>query len=88
MEFLQLLTEHIDSTKFKEGEKPHLIHDGHAAHRTAEVVNEMNLHFLPLRIPRYSCRFNSIEHLFGYVKNFYRKINLEKCIENEKKLSE
>ena len=37
-EFLELLTKKIDSTKVKDGMKPHLIHDGHTAHRTAEVV--------------------------------------------------
>ena len=88
LEFLRLLTEHIDRSKWPEDMKPHLVHDGHTAHRTAEVVNLMRLHFRPLRIPRYSCRFNSIEHLFGFIKNGYRKINLDKCIRNNKNQSE
>ena len=33
--------------------------------------------FRPIRYPKYSCRFNSIESLFGLVKNKFRKINLE-----------
>ena len=83
LEFLRLLTEHIDWNKLEDHKKPYLIHDGHTAHRTAEVVSYMRLHFRPLRIPRYSCQFNSIEHLFGFVKTVYRKINLDKCIRND-----
>ena len=79
-QFIRLVIKHIDPN-LPAGTRPYLLHDGHAAHRVQESIATMQERFQPLRYPKYSSRFNSIESLFGVVKNAFRKINLEKTIQ-------
>ena len=79
IKFIQLL-----ESKLRVGPKPYLILDNHSAHKTQASVNAMRFNFKTIRIPKYSCQFNSIEHLFGVIKQYFRKLLLDHCIQNRK----
>lgn len=52
--------------------KPYIVYDNHTAHRA--TVNEayIELYFNKLRLPIYSCEFNSIETLWAHIKRLYK----------------
>ena len=69
-------TNKIDFLKFLElvkieiGEiRPMLVYDNHPSHIKPQVVRDyIQEHFIPLRLPTYSCEFNSIEKVWSQLK--------------------
>ena len=56
--------------------KPIVVIDNHTAHIAS--LNVMRQYFRVLRMPPYSCQFNSIEHVWGICKGKFRKLlNIE-----------
>ena len=51
--------------------KPYLLIDNHPGHKNPILRLKLDQHFNVLFMPSYSCRFNSIENLWGYVKLRY-----------------
>jgi hypothetical protein len=69
MSFIEELSEFV-----KDGiQKPFLVLDNHAAHRSKDVRPTLNQYFQPLFMPPYSCEFNSIEHCWGFMKEKFRR---------------
>ena len=56
------------------------MYDGHKVNLTQESQQAINERFRSLRYPKCSSRFNCIEYLFSVIKNNFRKVVLENCI--------
>ena len=70
--FLRKLIRELGSLNIEE--KPWLVLDNHRAHFTQQNKRLMALHFRVLPFPSSSCEFNSIEQLWGLIKQSYRKL--------------
>ena len=58
-------------------EKPFLVYDNHSAHLTIENREYISQHFRQLKMPPYSCQFNSIETLWAHLKRIFRDLDME-----------
>lgn len=61
--YLEHLREHVNCA-----EKPYLLLDNASAHHAKKARPLLEQYFRPLFIPRYSCRFNSVEILWARIK--------------------
>ena len=57
-------------------EKPVLIYDGASAHIASTARMKLSQHFKPLKMPPYSCDFNSIEAVWSVAKSNFAKLCL------------
>jgi len=49
--------------------RPVLVYDNHPSHIKPKIVRDyIQEHFTPLRLPTYSCEFNSIEKVWSQLK--------------------
>ena len=53
--------------------RPILVLDNAAAHKANDNDKLLNDNFTVLFMPPYSCRFNSIEHVWGVVKQMFKR---------------
>lgn len=82
-EYLEELKDFVHVGALKQ--KPYLIIDGHSAHRACK--SEMAKHFKPLFMPPHSCQFNSIESVWSYLKQSFRKMTAEDAIKSDADLN-
>ena len=66
IEFMRLVKEQVRS--IHHNQKPILLFDAHRAHTSLLAREEIPRMFVPLKIPVYSCEFNSIEKVWSYAK--------------------
>ena len=52
--------------------KPYLVYDNHKSHLVEENAEFIDENFIPLRLPAYSCEFNSIETLWAHLKHKFK----------------
>ena len=70
--FLRLLKSKLRNQY--EERKVYICLDNHGAHQCKESKRAMEeLNFVPLFFPSYSCCFNSIETLWSFMKNHFRR---------------
>ena len=66
IEFMRLVKEQV--RQIHHSQKPILLFDAHRAHTSLLAREEIPRMFVPLKIPVYSCEFNSIEKVWSYAK--------------------
>ena len=66
----------------KEGvHRPVLVLDNASAHRARDNYDILDHNFTLMYMPPYSCRFNSIEHVWGVIKQMFRR-RMETAVRN------
>ena len=83
VKFLELADKKI-LARFR-GTKPILVLDNASAHCSIKKGSLAALlkYFTPLNTPSYSCRFNSIEHLWGYSKHALKCLMINQQADND-----
>ena len=77
-EEFQTFIEKVVAAKVNPRQKPLLVIDNHAAHKSTAVKQLLQKHFVVFYMPAQSCEFNSIEHLWADIKRRFRQSLAEK----------
>ena len=66
IEFLKLIKIELGDVR------PVLVYDNHPSHTSILAREFINEQFTPLRLPKYSCEFNSIEKVWSQLKATFK----------------